>query len=314
MGVTVKAIIFLSAINLLVRQTFQVGDFCYDKESCNERSTHWSGICHTGKHQSPINLNDDNEQLNERRNSSKVGGGTSPIFLNTENPPKSKLATIHFNDQYKGPHFFIQNNGHTIAILLDANLTSKARMIGYGLPEPYIFVQAHFHWSPNSYAGSEHTVNGQKYSMELHLVHYSSRYRSFEEATGASNDPRALAVVAIFLETIPYYEPQHKVLSAIVNHIPLGFQPKPQLVNEPLDLTPLLPTKGQVFYRYLGSLTTPGCAETVVWTVFKDPILISNSIFQVFQNVSDSGGQPLGTNDRSVQKVGDRDVERLILK
>ena len=29
------------------------------------------------------------------------------------------------------------------------------------------------------------------------------------------------------------------------------------------------------FYRYKGGLTTPGCDEVVQWTVFKDPLYIS---------------------------------------
>ena len=37
----------------------------------------------------------------------------------------------------------------------------------------------------------------------------------------------------------------------------------------------MLPTDLTKFFRYPGSLTTPGCYESVNWTVFKDPVKIS---------------------------------------
>lgn len=39
-------------------------------------------------------------------------------------------------------------------------------------------------------------------------------------------------------------------------------------------LEDMLPKKEKLvhYFRYLGSLTTPTCDETVVWTVFKEPI------------------------------------------
>lgn len=46
--------------------------------------------------------------------------------------------------------------------------------------------------------GSEHTVDGQAFSGELHIVHWnSSKYKSFQEAAG---HPDGLAVLGVFLK------------------------------------------------------------------------------------------------------------------
>lgn len=49
------------------------------------------------------------------------------------------------------------------------------------------------------------------------------------------------------------------------------------------QLHDLLPEDTARFYRYNGSLTTPGCNEIVVWTVFKDPISISKGQLERFR-------------------------------
>lgn len=45
-------------------------------------------------------------------------------------------------------------------------------------------------------------------------------------------------------------------------------------MKESISLWDLLPQEEKLrhYFRYLGSLTTPGCQEKVVWTVFKEPI------------------------------------------
>lgn len=64
-----------------------------------------------------------------------------------------------------------------------------------------------------------------------------------------------------------------------------------------LTLTSLMGNQMDDFYRYDGSLTTPPCTENVIWTVFKEPILILDYEFDSFRHdlffESYRGPQPL---------------------
>lgn len=62
----------------------------------------------------------------------------------------------------------------------------------------YIVEQFHCHWGCSDGRGSEHTVDGQAFSGELHIVHWnSSKYASFHEAAG---HPDGLAVLGVFMK------------------------------------------------------------------------------------------------------------------
>jgi len=67
----------------------------------------------------------------------------------------------------------------------------------------------------------------------------------------------------------------------------------------------------QNFFRYSGSLTTPGCNEIVEWNVVDSPVLgFSEDQLLKFQSLLDSDGLPILTNARPIQSLNDRVVKR----
>ena len=73
-----------------------------------------------------------------------------------------------------------------------------------------------------------------------------------------------------------------------------------------LSLASFMPSESTDFYRYNGSLTTPGCSESVIWTVFRHQLFISEGQMSFFRSLKDSQGQPLVNNFRPVQQLHHR--------
>jgi carbonic anhydrase len=64
------------------------------------------------------------------------------------------------------------------------------------------------------------------------------------------------------------------------------------------------------YYRYDGSLTTPPCYESVVWSVVDEPIRISVEQLQAFKYLYDSNGKVIENTYRPVQALGTRKLFR----
>lgn len=92
------------------------------------------------------------------------------------------------------------------------------------------------------------------------------------------------------------------------------FGPNPTNIKTRIDLSTFLPERGQHFYRYFGSLTTPECNEAVEWTVVRDPIYVRPSLLQKFRQVRRSDKRRIGENIRPIQKLGQRHVQYLAKK
>lgn len=177
---------------------------------------------------------------------------------------------------------------------------APAQLSGYGFDVPYTFDQMHFHWNRKDNVGSEHSMNSTHYPIEVHLVHFSQRYSSFKAAAVQSKDPKALAVLGIFLYPTTQRGAIHD-FDVIAANIPGNLQKTE--VNEKLNLQVLLPKVGARFYRYSGSLTTPPCTENVEWIVIKKPLYVGSQLIEKFR------ASTIKMNVRPLQGINSRKIE-----
>ncbi|KAH0948701.1 hypothetical protein HN011_007111 [Eciton burchellii] len=147
------------------------------------------------------------------------------------------------------------------------------------MDDVYKLEQYHCHWGCSDSRGSEHTVDGQAFAGELHLVHWNtSKYKTFAEAAKASD---GLAVLGVFLKVGKTHEEMDKIarLLPYVSHKDEVLE-----ITEPIDPGKLLPDDNG-YWTYLGSLTTPPCNESVTWILFKKYIEVSHHQLNIFRNL-----------------------------
>ncbi|KAL3109171.1 hypothetical protein niasHT_013951 [Heterodera trifolii] len=233
----------------------------------------WGGQCQTGQRQSPIDIR--KEWFAEDK--------TPPIqFVNYE---KQHIVKMH-------------NNGHTVFVNGFNTWPERPFITDGGLGSiRYLLDQFHFHWSQNG-DGSEHTVDGQHFDAELHLVHIKEGL-TLEEAL---RTPDGLAVVGIFYKTASTGLP----LVALQNALTQVTKTDASIQIDNCVLSVLLPTVLNSFFRYNGSLTTPGCNEAVVWSVYEVPRFNNAELIQLLRTIQREDGNLIRTNVRPVQTFSRR--------
>ncbi len=83
------------------------------------------------------------------------------------------------------------------------------------------------------------------------------------------------------------------------------------LLHGVFKLEEIVPLKVTDFYRYHGSLTTPGCNEIVEWNVVDKPVLtLSDEQILQLQSLLDNDGYPILSNARPIQQLNGRTILR----
>ncbi|XP_026106764.1 carbonic anhydrase 14 [Carassius auratus] len=236
------------------------------------------------------------------------GSNQSPINLDTSqtlyDPTLIPVQPLGYNHYGKKP-FTLYNNGHTV------QMTLPHWMSVAGLPWHYSAVQLHLHWGSEVgvATGSEHTINGQSTAAELHIVHYNTEiYANMSEA---KNQENGLAVLAILIEAGEEINQGYCSILNYLGHIRYAGQ---KVAIPAFDIKLLLPDNLSQYFRYNGSLTTPPCHQSVLWTIFRERVKISHSQLIKLQTVlyssKEEEADPMALQDnyRTTQPLNNRTV------
>ena len=133
--------------------------------------------------------------------------------------------------------------------------------------EPVKLVEFHLH------RPSEEKIDGEQAAMVIHLVH---------EKTAGGEIP----VVAILVNVGQPSENTSEIVDSLIQNAPVingEFAPQDVDIN-PADLLPPADSEGRYgYYRYYGSLTTPGCEEGITFYVLKTHVNFSSDQFAQFK-------------------------------
>ncbi|XP_030143855.4 carbonic anhydrase 4 isoform X1 [Taeniopygia guttata] len=283
-------LLFLALFCLHILKTEAVvGHWCYRSQKCEqpqcEDPSQWHNIyvaC-KGDRQSPVNI----------------------VTRNVVYDKSLKPLAFEGYDVKGSVDWTLENNGHTVKVALD----TSPKVGGGGLGVKYKAVEFHLHWGvpgePRNFPGSEHSIDGEKYPMELHVVHIREDASNVAEA---KKSPDGLAVLAFFIKADEENKNYETLLSALKD-----IKYKGNIVKvEPLPLSSLLPPEEDLgrYYRYQGSLTSPDCYQGVIWTVFEKPVELSLLQLSQFAELHFDGknSTPMMENFRPVQPLNGREV------
>ncbi|CAL4133739.1 unnamed protein product, partial [Meganyctiphanes norvegica] len=200
------------------------------------------GMCSDGRRQSPINL-DPRTILHDPN--------LTPLTMD-----KHKVSGR------------LQNTGHGLEWWV-VEPEGRIHMSGGPLSYSYALSHLRLHFGERDAQGSEHTIANHAFPAEVQVYGYNDvLYGNFSQAATQVHGVVAIAVlIQLGDRTSPALESflkgmkevQHGGSSTIVNHL------------SPHELV----SSTSQYLTYEGSLTEPGCHETVTWIIPNKPLYVS---------------------------------------
>nr|GEY04339.1 alpha carbonic anhydrase 7-like [Tanacetum cinerariifolium] len=228
-------------------------EFTYDLNSPHGPD-HWGEIhpewsmCNRGYMQSPIDLTHKRLQT-----TSKLG---------------------RFDRDYKPSKATLVNRGHDMMLRW---IGGAGHILINGIK--YQLNQLHWH------TPTEHTINGRRFNLELHLVHQSThgKFAVVGILYKIGHPDSFLSMMERYLRALASTNGVERSVGTIdPRKIKIG---------------------SRKYYRYIGSLTTPPCHQNVIWTIFQKVRTVSRKQLNVIRKaVHDKAN----ANARPVQALNNR--------
>jgi len=230
----------------------------------DEQGENWNMSACNGREQSPIN-----------------------IVTNKTTCLPSQVLKVRLNSGFFDTE--VLDNGHTYQV--NGSISKILGTVSSGNLVPFEAAQLHFH------APSEHTIDGKRFDLEVHIVHTVAPDYKFKDSLD-----RTYAVISILYEADESVD-NDPFLSAIES-TSIGQDVK-------LNMKGLLNIgTNPEYYGYPGSLTTPPCSQIVNWFVLAKVQKMTPEQLEYFsqrwsENQKFAGGHG---NNRELQPLNNRKI------
>lgn len=245
------------------------------------------------------------------------GKQQSPVNIDTKhveyNANLGSLELTGYDQVIPNLHFFMENHGHSVVVKPSLkNSTNPVPILVMFKGAVYRFAQLHFHWGLHNDRGSEHQINGKPYPAELHIIHHNIRYSDLH----SSVEKKDGLLVWGHLIQVGEESQQNSGLDFIIRQIKnIEFAGTNVTIPVDIPMSWILSSHLQYnkYFTYKGSLTTPGCFETVRWVVDDKIKYITTKQIEAFRRLYEhKRGTDLVTlvdNYRPVQELHGRKIE-----
>ena len=213
----------------------------------------------------------------------------APINIITKDAkPDGALPVLDFTS-YRTTKLVTSKDAHTLKVTYEQAKEKSFLSVGGKM---FKLDQFHFHHP------GEEAIDNHRPVMVIHLVHNQKE----PVAPGG-----AIAVGIMVEEGKP--DPKTTALvNKLIEHFPPPNGQQGGDVGVDINAADLLPANTRGYYRYSGSLTTPGCGGPVTFYILKTPVFFSAEQIRQFER-----HYPF-PNARNIQPTNGRLVEQTITK